>query len=425
MTLNDENKCSVPATEQECPEDMYPDPNDDEKCIYTPEDIDCGLGTLDPATKRCKFVSTPECTVGKPVNGKCVSNPVCKTEGAKYNPHSGACHLREPPVCPENSRLIGTDCISDDPSKCLAPSKLSLDKKRCVYEDKPKCPENARYDADLQLCVFDNKPKCADGTGDLDGADCVSPSRPACLNPDTEFDPATGACVGKKRPECETGFYIPPGGTKCISNKGPVCEGDDFRLEGDRCISDKEPECPPDSKWIHVKKACVSDKGPCAEGTPDSNGNCVNPEPPKCRTPGTHFEPGFGCLADEKPKCPIPNTQLNEETGECEADTGPSCDEGLELRGNLCVSQKKPHCPDHTEPKDGKCIAKAKPVCDRSDLTFNEVRKACVGGDPRCPDGTALDRDMSKCITASSRTCFVMLACPDVHDDTSPPSIEG
>ncbi|KAK0734599.1 hypothetical protein B0T26DRAFT_798409 [Lasiosphaeria miniovina] len=54
-----------------------------------------------------------------------------------------------------------------------------------------------------------------------------------------------------------------------------------------------------------------------------------------------------------------------------------------------------------------------------SALSLDPATNVCVSKDkdPSSPDGTTLDKDKVKCIT---RSCFVMLACPDVFDDTAP-----
>jgi len=422
VTLTTEGQCIVPSTTNDCPVGMDPDPNN-QRCIHTPTDADCGKGKFDAISGLC--VTDPTCTIGVPVKGVCVvSEPICPTPGAKFNKDTGFCHMIELPKCPSGSIMVGSQCISGEGSKCRKGTKHSIDLKHCVYDKPPKCPPNSDYDPAVHLCVHPSKPECAPGTGHLDGDDCVSPSLPACPGADTKFDPESSSCVSTKPAKCEPGFKIPVGGDKCISDKSPVCEGSGFKLVDNKCISDKAPECPPDSTWVQCKKACISNKGPCPEGTPDENGNCVTPEPPKCKDPNTYFVPGVGCRSDEKPKCPIPQTTLNEATGECESEKGPECGPGLELRGDECFSPKPPHCLPGTTLKDGKCVTPKPPVCESDQLTFNPALNMCVGRPPKCPDGTTLDQDKAKCITASSRTCFVMLSCPDVEDDLSPPAID-
>ncbi|KAK3342178.1 hypothetical protein B0T25DRAFT_360285 [Lasiosphaeria hispida] len=422
MTLDGaKEQCSVPATTKGCPVGTTPDPDNSSLCIHKPTQEDCPVGELDVATGSCIDRTQPVCPTGYLTDkGKCSLGTVkCPTPGAEYWASTGHCHLKEGPLCPEDSIPVGKECISKtQKATCPDGTTISADKKYCEYNAPPKCPEKAKYEAGRQLCVFEDKPECTQNTGTLDGFDCVSPAPPACVDPETTFDSATGQCMGRKRPTCPVDFHIPPGGTTCISKRGPVCPATE-RLVGGKCISDVDPECPPDSTWIHLKKACVSIQGPCAEGTPDSNGNCATTEPPKCKTPGTQFVPLVGCVSPDRPKCAVEHTKLNEETGECEAEQGPACGPGLELRGDLCVSPQPPHCPPKTEPRDGKCVAKVKAVCDGG-LSFNPERKLCIGNDPMCADGSALDKDKAKCITSSSRTCFMMLSCPDVEDDTLP-----
>ncbi|KAK0726109.1 hypothetical protein B0H67DRAFT_572345 [Lasiosphaeris hirsuta] len=425
MTLDGtKNQCSIPATVDGCPEGTAPDEDDESLCVHEPSQEDCPVGRLDAKTGSCKETTGSTCTIGKPTaKGECVIGvPKCLIPGAVYWASAGYCVHKEKPGCPEGSMKVGKECISlTHTATCPTGTKLGADGKYCEYDAPPQCPEKAKYDPARRLCVFETKPECGQNTGNLDGSDCVSPAPPGCLDPETSFDSATGSCVGRKRPACPDGFHILPGGTTCISEAGPVCPGAGQRLVGGKCISDADPECPAESTWILKLKACVNNKGPCAEGTPDANGNCVTTDPPTCKTPGTRFVPLVGCVSDDVPKCDVAHTHLNEETGECEADSGPACASGLELRGDLCVSPQPPRCPPNTEPKDGRCVAGAKPVCPGDgQLSFNPERRVCVGRDPLCPDGSALDKDKAKCITSSSRTCFMLLSCPDVEDDTVP-----
>jgi hypothetical protein len=426
MELDDEDHCSFPATTEECPAGMISDP-DNERCIYEPDSSRCAKGEFDRTTGLCKLETEPICTVGKPIRGLCtIGRPICPPL-SEFDPVSKFCRMIALPRCPPKTIQMGSECIWPDPSTCPPGTKHSADRTKCVYAAPPSCPDpRATYDSDRQLCVFPNIPECDPSLGTLVGSDCVSPALPTCIGAEAKIDPVTGKCVSIKPPNCDPGFHVPLDGDKCVSDKGPVCEGNEFTLVGDKCISDQPPDCPPDSHWIQCKKACVSKKDPCTEGTPDSNGNCVSTTPPECKIPGTHFEPGLGCRAEKDPGCDIPGTKLNRTTGNCEAEGDPQCPSGLELKGALCVSPDPPHCPPQTAPTtDGKCVAIAKPVCDGDQLSFNAERKVCVGKDPMCPDGTTLDKDKEKCITASSRTCFVLLSCPGVDDDISPPSIEG
>jgi hypothetical protein len=427
LTLDeDEPTCVVPSRTADCPDGMSSDP-DKERCTYIPNQRDCARGTLDPKTGLCRDITDPNCSVGKPFSGGCtLGPPPCKTPGAKYDPKTGFCHLIElPPPCPNGTIQVGHQCISTDPNSLTCPpgTKPSNCKTKCVYEAPPRCSDaKATYDKDRQLCVYPNKPECDPKLGLLIGSDCVSPSLPVCGSVngiDMRIDPSTGQCVSTAPPKCDLpGFHIPAGGNKCISIAGPRCDGPGLELIDGKCVSDKDPKCPPGSSWVQVKKACVSDQGPCAEGTPDADGNCVVTAPPVCKVAGTHFVPGVGCQADKIPTCTAPGTHMNEETRQCEADEPPRCEDGLERRGMLCVSPRGPTCPAQTEPtEDGRCIARTPIQCPGKGLKYNKDKHVCVGQNPSCPDGSMLDKGFEKCITASARTCFALLSCPDVEDD--------
>jgi len=129
-----------------------------------------------------------------------------------------------------------------------------------------------------------------------------------------------------------------------------------------------------------------------------------------------------------EPECTVEGTKLNKDTGQCEAEEGPKCPDDLKVVGEFCVSvTKKPECPDKTVPFGERCVARTKPVCGRmgSGLDFDPSSGLCLGGSPKCPDRTELDKGMGKCVTASLRTCFALLSCPDVVDDTAGvPAIE-
>jgi hypothetical protein len=429
MTMDEYDQCRVPATHEGCPAGMEADPDNDELCAVAPTDADCPKGQYDSDMGRCVEVTEPKCTVGTPdARGQCVLKKTCSNPDAEYDEKSDSCVLKEKPKCPPGTALsIGKNCFAAEAVRCPADTKLSSDGKSCVYKALPKCKDpEATYDKDRHLCVHPNKVECAAGTGHLVGDDCVSSGPPVCSGgADVSFDPQTGKCVSVNRPQCNPGFHLPPSGTQCVSDEPPKCPGGaGFELEDGKCVSSEPPKCPAGSKWINSKKACVSDSGPCAEGTPDINGNCIAKEAPSCKDPKTEFTPGIGCVAvDDKPKCSAPGTKLNAQTLECEAETGPDCaavGPNLRLEDGRCVSVVPPHCPGETEPTpDGRCVAKARPVCD-GNHTLDAEHNVCVGPAPKCPDGSALDEHKTKCVTTSSRTCFVMLACPDVEDDSAP-----
>ena len=448
MTLDRRGLCSFPSTTRDCPAGMEPD-RANERCIFTPQPENCPRGKLDPTTGLCTEITDPDCKLGggepDPATGKCkLGKPTCPSaaQGAVYDEVTNKCHLTEDPVCPPGSRPIAGQCISDATSTCPEGSTHSPDNTKCIFAAPPDCNGKGHYDKNLQLCIVPNKPFCDTTTLppplpgvpppeiDMDGLTCVSPSRPACPpGTGTTFDKTTNSCISKTPPRCDEHFHFNEHTSQCVSNAPPVCShlGLGFILSDGKCISDTPPVCPEKSAWVPRLMACVSDTSPCPENTPTIDGKCVSSVPPTCKVAGTSFVAGVGCVSDNvKPKC-VEGTKLNEATGECvtEAKCG---DPDLEVRDGLCVSvSKKPQCPGGMDPNtEGKCVTRTPPECDRAkELTFDRGSGKCVGGPPRCPDKTQLDLDLAKCITASARTCFALLACPDVVDSIGPPGIEG
>ncbi|KAK4169584.1 hypothetical protein QBC43DRAFT_354864 [Cladorrhinum sp. PSN259] len=443
MTLDHSGQCSIQLPE--CPSEMTYD-EDQELCVYTPQPKDCETGQLDSETGLCTETTDAKCDFGTPdpVTGKCnLGKPSCPTAGAVFDEETGQCHLTETPTCPEKSKLIAGQCVSDDTSTCPEDAPHSGDKSKCVYKNPPTCPGDSQYHKDLQLCVVPYKPTCdhmAEALGgdtprlERDGLRCVSPAPPACPpGSGTEFDPETKKCVGKELPKCVGDFQFSDKSHKCVSNIPPGCEhlGPSFSLWEGKCVADTDPICPAQSNWVPSLKACVSDKPPCPENTPTIDGKCVSSEPPRCKMHGTEFQPGVGCVAKNvKPKC-IEGTELNDE-GECVS--APRC-HGKDLVpfNGMCVSKtQKPECPYPTVDRgDGRCVTRTEPECpnpgeENLGLSFDKFSGKCVGAPPKCPDRSQLDGGMAKCITASARTCFALLACPDVVDDLPllPPTSE-
>ncbi|KAK4224016.1 hypothetical protein QBC38DRAFT_486380 [Podospora fimiseda] len=448
MTLDDHNRCSFPATTEDCPPGMERD-DSNEICYYTPESRNCKRGTLDPHTHLCIETTTAECKYGgtpDPITGLCnFGPPTCTTPGAIYDPKDNKCYLSEEPTCPPKSKPIAGECISEETSTCPDDAYHSADKSKCIYSNPPTCDGDSVYSKELQLCVVPNKPICNTNDPsdnpqlDHDSLTCHSPAPPACpANSDTEYDATLNKCVGRAPPKCtDPNFVFSPTTLKCVSPTGPTCEhlGKGYIFDQGKCISDSKPQCPDNSNWVDSLKACVSDKPPCPENTPTVDGKCVSSKPPTCKAPGTEFVPGIGCVAVHvNPKCTA-GTKLNN-FGECESTKGPECKgEGLVPMNGVCVSiVEKPACPEGTQwGTGGKCVATTPANCEGGlvgtdgkevPLSFDKDSGKCIGPSPRCPEKTTLDGGMAKCITASARTCFALLACPDVADDIPVPAIE-
>ncbi|KAK0638977.1 hypothetical protein B0T16DRAFT_235414 [Cercophora newfieldiana] len=454
IEIDGSGRCSVRAVTGPCPGDMRRSPDNQDKCIYTPEQVDCERGILDDPTGTCIEKTPPHCANGTPdpESGKCnLGEPDCKAWGPDYiyKQEIRRCISEKEPVCPPKSTLLGAtgDCISDDPSECSPGSTHTEDGKECMYKEPPRCPEGkGTYDATLRLCIVDNKPVCPQMTvngitftSTPDGIDCVSPTQPVCEpGSDTDFDRETGKCIGRKTPVCVGDYTFDRALGKCVST--PNCNhlGKEFTPQNGKCVSTDKPVCPPLSTWVQHLAACVHEKRPCSENnnTPTGDGQCVTVEPPGCsHVPNTTFKPGIGCVSDTaEPECDNfrdPDTgttiKVNLDDGRCVSERGPSCgkDSDLEPVGDKCVSKtRRPQCPGESEhdPDSQTCFTRSEPRCREKGLDVDPVSFQCIA-QPSCPGTSSVDAKMAKCVTASTRSCFVLLSCPDVAGGV--PSIEG
>ncbi|KAK4444711.1 hypothetical protein QBC34DRAFT_179803 [Podospora aff. communis PSN243] len=454
IEIDASNRCSVRAVTGPCPGDMRRSPDDQDKCVYTPQQVDCERGTLDETTGNCIEKTPPHCPNGELdlESGKCnLGEPNCKAWGPDYvyKKEIRRCVSEKEPVCPPTSTLLGAtgDCISDQPSQCSPGSTHTEDGKECVHRAPPKCPEGkGTYDPALRLCVVDNKPVCppviTNGisfTSTPEGLNCVSPTQPICEpGSGTDFDRETGRCIGRKAPVCVGDYTLNRDLGKCVSI--PDCKhlGKEFTSQNGKCVSTDKPLCPPQSTWVQHLAGCVHEKKPCSENnnTPTSAGQCVTIEPPTCNhIPNTTFKPGTGCVSETVPECENirdPETgatiKVNiDDNGKCVSEMGPSCGKNTDLVpvGDMCVSRSRtPYCPGESQrdPDTQKCLTRSKPQCREKGLTVDENSLQCYA-EPSCPDKSTIDAKMARCVTASKRTCFMLLECPGVVRGV--PAIEG
>ncbi|KAK3382689.1 hypothetical protein B0T24DRAFT_587422 [Lasiosphaeria ovina] len=452
-------------------------------CVFIASQI-CSNGfTLDDATKSVCIgksppcpgdlvlrdgLCSPYCPPGFDHKGKqCVSTqkPTCSSDVSYLVVDKTAdglpiCGSKNPAECTGGSKLAGVDCISESPPQCPAGYRFEVCRTKkapicefgelqdgeCRSKELP-CAADYKLDSTCGSCVRSTPSSCGEGSKifftsprrqvrsvcfrDVHGmkldekdqcsvpahesqpenGDCVV-GTPKCTHDKAVSDPATHECHLTEAPACPTGST--PWGNECISEGGSTCPENYHHSLPDKkyCIHKEQPKCKENARYDPVAQLCVVDVAAPAY-------------PPK-----TGVLDGLNCVLPSLPVCSDPETTYDQASGHCVSKTRPQCDDGFHIPagGAWCISNKKPVCEAARDGTvitivDGVCVSDQAPDCG-AESTWVQRLKACVNKKGPCaegtPDSTTLDKDKVKCITASSRSCFVMLACPDVFDDTVP-----